>query len=561
MKRRTFIKGIAQAGIVAAASPSLRGFFAKSSQESHPLAFNELRIPPVISGGDMKVALTTYEIYSGIPSNVFSINNTFVGPTIKLKKGDTFTAKVINNLTEPTVIHWHGIHAPALMDGHPKNSISPGGSYDISYPIIQRAGTFFYHSHADMNTAQQSYLGMTGCFIIEDDEEKVLGLPSGDFDIPLMIQDKRFDTSKQLVYDPKDQDMFGGWLGDTILINGTPNASLSVAPTLYRFRLINASNARMYKIGLSDNSTFTIIGNDGGLLDKPVDVTSAMLGPAERFDILIDFTSYAQGKTVNLQSFAFLFSGSPGTGTLQQGVNFDLMQFQVAKTGLSGGVIPKVLPAITAYNIADIKNSRLFQLTGHQYINSQSFDMNRIDQHVPFGDLEKWTFTNQSEEIHPMHIHSTQFQVLNRGNGNPPLPGETGWKDVVRVNPGETVNVLVQFSEYKGLYLVHCHNLEHEDMGMMSNFQVEDPSGVKEEDAVSNTIEITPNPASDQTVLKFSPLLTQEELIITDMKGEIVFRKMLMVGSKNFRLETKHLPIGNYHLVLGNNVSSLVVMR
>jgi len=561
VKRRSFIKRIAQAGIVAAASPNLGSLFAKSAEKLSAPVYNELRIPPVISGGDLTVASTNYQIYPGTDSQILSINNTFPAPTIKIKKGDTFSVKVINNLSENTNIHWHGIHDPSPMDGHPKYPIAPGASFDVMYPITQRAGTFFYHSHVDMGTARQTYMGMMGCLIIEDDEEKSLGLPSGDFDIPLLIQDKRFDTNKQLLYAPTEADSFEGFLGDTILINGTPNASLTIAPTLYRFRLVNGSNARIYKIGLSDNSSFTIIGNDGGLIDKPVSVTTATIGPAERVDILIDFSSYAQGKTVNLHSSAFSFSGYQGSGTLGQGAEFDLMQFQVDKSGSSGGVIPPALPAITAYNVKDIKNSRLFQFSGPTLINSLSFDMDRIDQVVPFGDLEKWTFMNLSQVIHHIHVHGTQFQVLNHGTGNPPDVTEAGWKDIVRLEPSSSANVLIRFTDYTGIYLIHCHVLEHEDMGMMSNFQVVAGGSVKENPQLQNSIHISPNPASDHAILRFTPLTTQEELIVSDMTGKIIAQEILPATSEIFGLSTSNFPIGDYQVILGNQQANLLIMR
>jgi FtsP/CotA-like multicopper oxidase with cupredoxin domain len=523
-----------------------------------PLAANELRIPPVISGGNLTIAPSTYKIFPGVDANILSINNSFPAPTIKLQKGDTFTAKIINNLSETTVLHWHGIHSPAFMDGHPKNSISPGGTFDVSIPIIQRAGTFFYHSHADMNTARQTYMGMAGLFLIEDEEEKALGLPSGDYDIPLMIQDKRFDANKQLLYAPTDADMMSGWLGDTVLINGTPNPFLSVAPTLYRFRLVNASNARMYKVALSDNKQFTIIGNDGGLLPTaPFQTTSVMLSPAERLDILIDFSSYSHSENVTLKSLQFSYSGSPGTSSLAQGAEIDLLQFQVTKSGTSGSAIPSKLPNILSYNAADIKRTRIFELNGQHSINSKSFDINRIDEQVSFGDLEQWSFINESEETHPMHVHGLQFQVHDRGIDVQPENYEAGWKDVVRVEPFQMVNVLLRFADYTGLYLVHCHNLEHEDMGMMANVEVDTSGAVKGEMNNANILEITPNPATDHATVIFSPLEKDEMLIITDERGMIVFKKNIVTGYDTFRVNLISFASGSYLIKLGNLVAIL----
>ncbi len=557
MNRRKFFKLSLQAGLVTAASQNVSGLFAKSSKKDIPLATNALRIPPVISGGDLVIAPTTFEINSGIQTNVISINNSFPAPTIRLKKGDTFSAQIKNNLTEPTVIHWHGIHAPSTMDGHPRNAIAPGDTFNLSYPIIQRAGTYFYHSHADMNTAKQSYLGMTGMFIVEDDEEKALGLPSGEFEIPLLIQDKRFDKNGQLIYAPTTADMSAGWLGDTVLINGTPpNAFLNVANTMYRFRIVNGSNARTYNIALSDGKQFTIIGNDGGLLESPAAVTSAMLAPAERLDIVVDFSGYSIGDNLFLKSLSFFYSDGPGSGTLRQGAEIDLLQFTIDRTAAKGNPIPAALSAITKFNSSDAVNNRSFQLSGHQYINSQSFDINRIDNHVPFGALEQWTITNLSESVHPMHVHGVQFQIVN-----PTQPSEGGWKDVVRIESFATVQVLLRFTEYTGIYLIHCHILEHEDMGMMSNFQVEQSGAVKHETNGQNEIVIFPNPASDHAFLKFPSLEKEEMLMLIDITGRVISKDILGAGITDHKLLTDKISNGSYRIILGNYEAELIVMR
>jgi FtsP/CotA-like multicopper oxidase with cupredoxin domain len=479
---------------------------------------------------------------------VLSINNTFPGstfpaPTIKLKKGDTFKALVTNNLNEPTVLHWHGIRAPSDMDGHPKYAIAPGGTYDVHYLItkLQRAGTYFYHSHADMNTARQSYMGMMGIFIIEDDNEKPLGLPSGEYDIPLLIQDKRFDANKQLVYAPTADDMMTGWLGDTILTNGTPDAFLSVAQTMYRFRLINGSNARIYTIALDSGASFTIIGNDGGLLENPAVVTSAILAPAERLDIIIDFSSLLLGTTLTLKSG-----------------NFNLLVFRIDRTGTNGNPIPSILSVITKYDPLDVKQSRSFELTGNHYINSESFKIDTIHYRVNLDDLEEWDFINLSDMDHPMHVHGVQFQVID-----PQQPSDAGWKDVIRVaaSSPQPVKILLRYSDYPGLYLLHCHNMEHEDMGMMANIQVDPAVAVKEEKAGTDSIEISPNPARDHTELKFPSLLHDEMLMIADEKGSVVLKQILSVGSDTYKLSTAHFASGSYSAALGEHRAMFLVLQ
>src|SRR5436190_8277587 len=288
--RRTFLKRSTQLGLAATSVPMLaRELFAHSDlSQTLTETPQALRIPPVISGGSLHLTPANFNIYPGSATSMLLINDSFPAPTIKIKRGETFSATIFNDLQEESVLHWHGIHAPAGMSGHPKDAVDAGKSYSVSFPIVQRASTNFYHPHPHMNTARQVYMGLAGFFLIEDDEELAMALPAGEYDIPLMIQDKRLDAGRQLVYNPKEIDLMSAWLGETILINGTPNAYLEVAPTLYRFRVLNASNGRFYKLAMADGKSFTIIGNDGGFLSDPCSLTSATLAPGERLDLLID---------------------------------------------------------------------------------------------------------------------------------------------------------------------------------------------------------------------------------------------------------------------------------
>ena len=561
ISRRTFLKRTAQVGIAAVSVPELVPAFAKPSSKQIPPGLQTLRIPTVISGGDLTLSPGTFKIYPDADTDVLMINTSFLGPTIKVKKGDVFKATIYNNLTEDSLLHWHGLHAPAAMAGHPKYAVAPGTSYDVSFPIIQRASTNFYHAHPDMNTGKEVYKGIAGFYLIEDDEEKGLGLPSGEYDIPLMIQDKRFNANKQLIYDLKNSDILSGWLGDIILTNGTPNAFLFAAPTLYRFRIVNGSNSRFYKIGLSDGKSFTVIGNDGGFVEQPLPLTSAMLAPAERLDILIDLSLYPQGQSVILKSLSFTFSDGPGSGTVPQGAEMDLLQIQINKTGSSGGSIPTTLPPIVKYNIADVKRTRIWTFAAAHHVNDKPFDINRIDATIPFGDLEQWTFMSEGANTHPIHVHGGQFQVIDRGAGNPPEPTETGWKDVVRLDPLKTVNVLVKFSEYTGLFLIHCHKLEHADMGMMANFLVDSSGSVGNEMQTVPSISISPNPATDFALVSFQVLEKDEMLRVIDDKGGEIFKKILGKGSDRYEISTTHFASGSYKIFLGDERANLAVVK
>ncbi|MDP4230043.1 MAG: multicopper oxidase domain-containing protein [Bacteroidota bacterium] len=556
--RRTFLKRTAQAGIAAAAASKLNAFPTQIFG-APPVEMQEIRIPAVISGGDLTLAPSSFKIYPGVDTNLLLINNSFPAPTIRVKKGDTFAATIHNNLVDDSVLHWHGIHAPSSMGGHPRDAVSGGNSYSVSFPIIQRACTSFYHAHPHMTTGEQVYKGIAGFFIVEDDEEKALSLPSGEYDVPLMFTDKRFDTDHQLIYAPGNLDINSGWLGDTILVNGTPNAYLSVAPTLYRLRLVNGSNSRFYKIALSDGKSFTVIGNDGGFIDSPLTLTSAWLAPAERLDVLIDFSSYSQGQTVNLKSLKFTFSDGAGSGTVAQGAEMDLMQFQINKSGVSNGTIPSQLPAIEKYQAAGAP-TRIWTFAAIHHINDQAYDINRIDAHVPFQQLEKWTFMSEAENTHPVHVHGAQFQVLDR-NGGAPEPTEGGWKDIVRLDPQGTVNVLLKFTDYSGLFLIHCHKLEHADMGMMANFVIDSSSVTDGAGSEISTVQISPNPASDHAVFTFLPLAKAETLRISDTKGTVILEKSLTAGADKYSFDASLIPIGSYFVVLGDRKTTLTVMR
>ena len=242
--------------------------------------------------------------------------------------------------------------------------------------------------------------------------------------------------------------------------------------TLYRFRLLNGSNARVYKVGLSDNRVFHILSTDGGLKDQAVEATSFVLSPGERVEILMDFSSYTIGQSVVLKSLPF----AQGLGQYPQGVEMNLLRFDVTGNASSGGVVPTSLPPLTYHDPSKVVRTRTFALTsammgGHK-INNVTFDLKRIDEEVPAHQLEEWVINNETDEYHPMHIHGLLFQVRSR-NGSAILPpSEKGWKDTVLVNPRDTVRLLVRFDDYAGMYLFHCHNLEHEDDGMMLNIRV-----------------------------------------------------------------------------------------
>jgi blue copper oxidase len=236
----------------------------------------------------------------------------FQNPIFRIERGARFSASLDNALPEPTIIHWHGLHTPSAMDGHPGSTIAPGGRYDYDFTVRNRGGTYWYHTHAHELTAKQAYSGLASFFLVDDDDQRRLGkaldLRLGETDLPLVIQDKQFDAQGKLLYRPGVHDAIMGWLGDIVLANLTPNAVQTVTPRTYRLRLLNGSNARIYRLAFVKGSTplnFTVVGTDGGLIERPETVNEAFLAPGERLDVLFDAGQAQPGEAVFLKSLAF----------------------------------------------------------------------------------------------------------------------------------------------------------------------------------------------------------------------------------------------------------------
>lgn len=544
------LKSVLCGAFLAAGKPL--NILANEKTKESKLTGNALRFPPLFTnGGVMTLGNSSSNVWPGQSTSVIAINGSYPGPTVLIQKGSTFTANFVNQLSETSTIHWHGLKVPELMDGHPKDSIPPGGNYTYSFPVNQKAGTYFYHSHAHMNTAKEVYKGFGGFFIVTDPDELQLGLPGGAFDVPLCIQDRRLVDVPQFNYNPNMMDMMRGFLGDTVLVNGTPDAYFEVSKTLYRFRLLNASNARVYKIGFSDGSQFRIISTDGGLKDFPVQANSFFLSPGERVEILFDFSSYTIGDSVILKSLPF---SSSAQGTYDQGVEMDILRLDVTGNSSSGGIVPASLTPISYYLPSDAVTHRTFTITMSQmthYINGLTFEMNRIDWETPLNSLELWEIINATNEFHPMHAHGVQFQVYSR-NGNSNLaPNDKGWKDTVLVNPFESVKLLVKFDDYRGIYLFHCHNLEHEDEGMMLNFKVVDPVGINEENSnVPDDYHLYqnyPNPFNPVTSIEYS----------IPVSGLVKLKVYNSLGAEAATLISEYKPAGKYSVTFdGQNLSS-----
>jgi len=448
-----------------------------------------LRIPPVLSPVmrgktqhytiTMKAALA--KLHRDLPMTViWGFDGLFPGPTIKATKGQPVVIRHVSRLPDthedaaspmemmyPSV-HLHGARVAPQDDGHPREAIGPGAFRDYHYPNHQRAATLFYHDHSHGQTGLHVYYGLAGSYLIDDPEEQSLGLPQGDYDLPLLIQDRVFnaDGSFQYMLNPSTRET--GFLGDTILVNGVVQPYFKVARRKYRFRIINGSNARMYELQLSSGAPLVQIATDGGLLPEPASVAVIELSPAQRVDVVIDFGAYPLGTQLFLKNCASC------TGSLA-----NVMRFDVEYPAVDNSIVPDCLSSWEDLPVNAQTVTRQFLLNRQTTsggavwtINGQLFDTNNPPlAQVKHGDVECWKFINQTGHRHPMHIHLVQFQVLDI-NGVPQKPSEHGWKDTLVAPANGHITVAARFKGYTGKYLFHCHNLEHEDLGMMADFEI-----------------------------------------------------------------------------------------
>lgn len=439
---------------------------------------------------DVSVLPSEAQILPGAQTKIWGYNGTFPGPTIEARSGRRVSLNLRNGLPVPIVNHLHGGHTPPESDGYPTDFVLPPGFVqshmqdpmartvqerrEYVYPNTQRAATLWYHDHRMDFTAPQVWRGLAGLYIIRDDEEAKLPLPRGDKEIALFICDRSFEADGSFRYPALDaslrtqpgvpMDYMGGVLGDVILVNGAPWPELEVANTKYRLRILNASNARRYELALDPTPlpgpSFVQIGSDGGLLEAPLAHRSIRIAPAERFDVIVDFSRYRIGSKITLLNKA------------ADGAQGEIMRFHVTRNQRDDSAIPNKLSSPAFHTETNKVATRVFNFSyrGMQgwTINGKPFDPTRMDARPKLDSTEIWRL--QTDFSHPLHLHLVHFQVLSHSGR--PGPFDAGWKDTIDLGPGQTANILVRFGGYRGRYVFHCHNLEHEDMSMMGNFEV-----------------------------------------------------------------------------------------
>ncbi|MEU5946728.1 multicopper oxidase family protein [Micromonospora sp. NPDC047465] len=438
----------------------------------------------------------TLSILPGLPTEAWTYHGSFPGPTIRSRAGRRTVVRHRNTLPHPTVVHLHGGHTPADSDGYPADLIMPAGGStpahvghhaghhgghepgrisvgerDYTYPMRQRAASLWYHDHRHGHTGVAVWRGLAGFHLVHDDEEDALRLPAGDRDIPIMIADRSFAADGSLRYPLIDPDLrspgvtdpyMNGVLGDVILVNGAPWPVLRTDRARYRLRLLNASNARRYRLALDPpvpDGGLVQIGGDGGLLHRPLTHHTIDIAPAERFDVVIDFSRYRPGTRVRLVNRL-------GTGHTAHVMAFDITGATHDEPGL-----PERLSHIEPLDPARAAVTRTFHFQlrpDHGWtINGQPYRPGRPLARPRLGTTEVWRLI--SDFHHPVHVHLDPFQVISRNN-RAPGPYDAGWKDTVDVRPSEAVEIAIRFTDYAGTFMLHCHNLEHEDMAMMADF-------------------------------------------------------------------------------------------
>jgi spore coat protein A, manganese oxidase len=480
---------------------------------------DELPLPQRVTPGDHRLRVVMREIHTKVHRDVpltrmWSYGDTPLGPLIEARSGHPLRVEWVNSLPQKhflpvdfslhgcgrnlpevrAVVHLHGAKAPTKDDGYPEDWYVPGESRVCHYPQEQEAATLWYHDHAMGLNRLNIYAGLAGMMLLRDEHEDALHLPSGRYEVPLTFYDRNFSADGQLFY-PTSGIPGHPWVpefaGDAILLNGKIRPYFDVEPRLYRFRVLNAANSRFFALSLSHGHEFHQIGSDQGLLSAPVRLTSLNLAPAERADLLIDFSDVA-GEHLHLVHGAL-----------------EVLQFRVAnKAGARSAShpareeqdatsVPATLRAVERIPETESVRTRTIQLNDmlNGVGNSMMMLLNHKHWYEPvteqpqLNSTEIWEFVNLTEDTHPMHLHLVRFQVLDRrlfdvfayrhekglrylAAAVPPEPSEMGWKDTVQCPPGMITRIITRFEGYTGKYLYHCHILEHESNDMMRPFEV-----------------------------------------------------------------------------------------
>ncbi|CAL66312.1 multicopper oxidase family protein [Christiangramia forsetii] len=482
------------------------------------LTAKEVEIP-ILEGNPTRVWKFEGKLNKGDSAALQEDQNNYLGPILLVRKGQKVRIRFKNQLPEESIVHWHGMHVPEKFDGHPKDVINNGETYVYEFEIMNRAGTYWFHPHPHGRTGPQVYNGLAGMLLVTDEEEEKLDLPKGEFDVPVIIQDRKFDENNQLVYlDRGRMDQMMGFLGNRIFINGKPDKELPLkSGCTYRLRFLNASNSRFYKLGWEDGSPLMVIGIDGSLLERPRSMPYIMLGVAKRADIWLDLKNIPVGTRFTLKSLPFsagmMNMGMMGgmASDLPLGSEYSVLNINVDEQGSNTNELPDKLAVFNKINPSEAINRdnprtfKFFMQRMEWTIDGRTWETTGVteEETVKLNTTEIWNLVNTGGGMmsdggmmkgkgmmgggmmqmpHPIHIHQVQFNILERDPSemdedvwNSVKDGliDDGWQDTVLLMPGMKIKIIMRFKNFKGLFLYHCHNLEHEDMGMMRNYKIE----------------------------------------------------------------------------------------
>jgi bilirubin oxidase len=437
--------------------------------------------PPVLRNvslqpGTVEVMLTAsptrLALAPGKVTEAYAFNGSVPGPTLEVYEGDRVIVHFRNALPEATTIHWHGLHIPAVMDGSPLHPVPPGASYDYVFTIKPgTAGTYWYHPHPDVRSGYQIAKGLFGAVIVRARDDPLRGIPER----LLILSDNRFRADGSVDFaEPQSAqgqiDEVNGREGDVLFVNGqlAPTVSLR-SGDVQRWRVINVAAARVYRLALAGH-TLLHVGSDGGLFERPVEVREIEVANSERVELLVRGTG-APGDRVALQTLPY-DRYVPQTRPQDWQVARDLLTMvYTTEPPVVPPTIPSTLRRVVPLDSTAATGTQVIVLS-QGFINGRMMDMHRVDVHAPLGATEIWDIENVVGMDHPFHLHGFQFQVLERGGKPEPF---RSWKDVVNVRKHESVRIIVRYDDFPGMWMFHCHILDHEDHGMMGILEVRSP--------------------------------------------------------------------------------------
>lgn len=404
----------------------------------------------------------------------------YLAPTLRATRGERVQVDVTNSLGTASTIHWHGMHLPAKMDGGPHQMITPGITWQPRWTVKQPAATLWYHPHLHGATGQQVQKGLAGVFLLDDPKTpRAAAMPHtyGVDDVPIILQDKTFNSDGSADTSPPQGPIAQtGYLGDTVLANGTAGASFTATSKLLRLRLVNGSLARIYNLGLRDDSEFTVVAGDGGLLARPVTTRRVVMSPGDRLEVIV---RVSPGATTMLRDYPMDLGNSIIGRLAGADDTLDVLQLRGAQHLSASTPLPERLTTLPALDSHPVARTREFNLEAPM-INGKTMNLKRIDATVTVGTTELWRVRNGDFMPHNFHIHDTQFRVKSLNGAAPPLEMQ-GRQDTILLKPGDSADLLVRFEDYTDPntpYMFHCHLLWHEDRGMMGQFVVVRPGEV-----------------------------------------------------------------------------------